>query len=87
MYVFTLSSPFMSGWTYRFYSVNPILTMRFALSLKRSADSGAQQEWRSTQVTSSGLGGGVLSAVHVSSAREGIEMGPVGPQKGRLQTP
>ena len=75
-----------SDWIHLLHSANPILTMRFALQLKRSADSGVQ-EWQATQVNSANISTGPLSVVHVSVAREGIEMGPVRSQKGLLQIP
>ena len=77
-----------NSWTQSLCSINPLLTMRFALSLKRSADSDKAQEWKSTQITSAGnFASSPLSPVHLSAALDGIEMGPVHSQKGQLQAP
>ena len=71
-----------NSYTHLLGSINPVLTMRFALSLKRSADSGQVQEWGgSTQIASADFTGSSLSPVRVYAAREGIEMGLIHPQK------
>jgi len=55
--------------------LNPILTMRFALSLKRSADPEGGQEWRLKHFTSADFI--PPTDTQMSTISEDIEMGPV----------
>jgi len=58
--------------------------MRFAVSLKRSADPDGGQEWQLKHFSSANFGTGPLSGVQVSGVFESIEMDPVrgGPGRG-----
>ena len=57
--------------------------MRFALSLKRSADLG--REWRLTQLSSIGFFSGPSSDSQIQTVCEGTEVGLVYSQGGQLQ--
>jgi len=61
--------------------LNPILTMRFALSLRRSADLGGGREWPSTHFANLASGPSRVSAVY-----ENIEMNPVDPPDDQSRT-
>ena len=60
--------------------------MRFAVSLKRSADPEAGQEWRVAHFSSANFAGGSSSVTQVSAVRDNIEMGLVNFPSGRLRT-
>ena len=73
-------------------SVCPILTMRFALSLKRTADTGHGTEWRDTSASLPGPSyftsvkfAGSSSNTRASTAHVGIEMNPVNPLNDRQE--
>ena len=53
--------------------------MRFAVSLKRSADPGGGQEWQLTHFSSVNFGDGPSPGARLSVLREDIEMDPVEP--------
>ena len=63
----------MNGWAHIVCSITPVLAMRFAVSLKRSADPKGGQEWQLSHFTSIDFGG------RVSTVRENVEMGLVDP--------
>ena len=64
-----------SSQTHQDCSVSPILTMRFALSLRRCVDYGDGQEWQSKHLPSINLGGPPRN-VGVPVVYENIEMDP-----------
>jgi len=66
--------------------INPILSMRFALSLKRSADPGGGQEWRLNHFTSANFDGSPSSYTQKPAVSEDFEMDAVGPRERRLRT-
>lgn len=64
-------------------SLNPILTMRFAISLKRSADPNGGREWQLTHSSSVNFASGPLLDTWVSGIHENIEMDPIDPPNDR----
>ena len=60
--------------------------MRFAVSLKRSADPDAGQGWRVAHFSSANFAGGSSPATQVSAVRDDIEMGLVDFPSGQLRT-
>jgi len=65
--------------------LNPILTMRFAVSLKRSADPDGRQEWQLMHFSSANFASS-LSDTQVSTptVQEDVEMELVDPLDGQL---
>jgi len=57
-------------------SINPVLTMRFVVSLKRAADPDGGQEWRLEHFSSAGPYSDPSSGTRVSTVCENIEMNP-----------
>ena len=60
--------------------------MRFAISLKRSADPDGGQEWQLTHFSSVGFGGGTGPDVQVSPIRDNIEMDAIDPPNEQIRT-
>jgi hypothetical protein len=55
-------------------SLNPVLTMRFALSLKRSADPGGGEEWQLKHFSTVKFASGPSPDTQVSAVGDDIEM-------------
>ena len=77
---------FTSSETHPICSLNPILTMRFVVSLKRSADPACEHEWQLKHFSSVHFGSGASSDTRISFDDEGIEMDPAGSPNRPLQT-
>jgi len=60
--------------------------MRFAVSLKRSADPEAGQEWRLAHFSSANFAGSSSSSTRVLTVRDNLEFGLVALQSGRTRT-
>jgi len=67
-------------------SINPVLTMRFVISLKRAADPEGGHEWRLEDFSSADFYSNPSSDTRVATVCENIEMDPVYPPTGRLKT-
>jgi len=65
-----------SSSTHLFCSLNPVLAMRFAISLRRSADQDSWREGNSTNPSSVKFAG-PLPGTEVSAIGENIEMDPI----------
>jgi len=65
--------------------ITPILTMRFAVSLKRSADPEAGQGWRVAHFSSANFTNS-SPATQVAAVRDNIEMGHLILPSGRMRT-
>ena len=84
---FFLLVPVTSSSTPLQCSLNPILTMRFAVSLKRSADPNGGQAWRFKHFSSIDFaGGGTSSVAQLSAHHEDIEMDATSLPNDQLQT-
>lgn len=66
-------SLFSSSEAYCVCSLNPVLTMRFAVSLKRSADPEGEEEWRVGHFSTARFASRHLSDSEVSGDRVDIE--------------
>ena len=60
--------------THLISSLNPVLSMRFAVSLKRSADPEGGQEWELSHFSSVNFASQTPPDMQASSVRENIEM-------------
>ena len=60
--------------------------MRFAVSLKRSADPDGGQEWGLTHLSSINFAGDPSADTQASTVYENVEMDPLGPPNDKLQT-
>lgn len=58
-------------------SFNPILTLRFAISLRKSADPNGGQQWEVTHFNTPHFARAVSPDTQVSTIHENIEMDPV----------
>ena len=67
------------------YSLNPILSMRFAVSLRRSADPDSGDEWQLKHFSTVDFGTPSSNA-RASAIQQHIEMGPLGPPNDKRQT-
>ena len=63
-------------------SINPILTMRFAVSLKRSADPHSEREWQLMHFSAINFVSGPTPAT--GAHPEDIELDPVSPVHGQV---
>ena len=59
--------------------------MRFAVSLKRSADPEGRQEWQVSHFSSVNFAGGSSPDTQMSVTRENIEMDFIDPPNARLR--
>ena len=60
--------------------------MRFAVSLKRSADPEAGQKWQLTHFSLANFAGSASSSARVLTVRDNIEFGLVDLRSGRVRT-
>ena len=74
------------GQAHLIFSLNPILTMRFAVSLKRSADPDGGQEWQLSHFSSVGFGDDTSPDIQVAPVRDNIEMDPIYPPNEQIRT-
>ena len=60
--------------------------MRFAVSLRRSADPDGGQEWQAKHFSTVGFVAGASRGTQASAIQETIELGPPGLPNDKLQT-
>jgi hypothetical protein len=67
-------------------SFAPILTLRFAVAIKRSADPDGGQRWESRHFSSMRFASVHLPGIQVPAVRETIELELVNPSNGQIRT-
>ena len=85
LYVYSVGSLLSVTKLTTFPSLNPVLTMRFAVSLKRSADPGGRQEWQLRHFSSISFAASPLHAAQTSTPCEDIEIDQIPPRNNQLQ--
>jgi len=64
--------------------INPVLTLRFAISLRKSADPEGEQEWQLTHFNTPHFARPHSPGTRVPAMRESVEMNHVGSPRGRV---